>query len=180
MDIFILIICGLGFLLSGFLLYGSYLNKKRNREEKIAGTYKKPSSAKWFGWSIYAIGIIAIGYWMFHSVHSNTGGLSIFIFLIWTVLGGLPMVQGPKHMKFADSPEKSEVVKVISKASNTGGSDVAIVTTYFVSFEFPDGNRKNFSVNIAQYNTILENEVGLLTYKEHGNDLMFINFQRQA
>ena len=80
-------------------------------------------------------------------------------------------------MKLIDSPTKSEAVRVISKTSKTDGSYAIVSTSYFVSFEFPDGTRKNVSVDVNQYNSIAENEMGTLTYKEHKNDLMFIGFE---
>ena len=177
MDTAIFIVCGLGILLSVFLLYGVYLNKKRNKDKNLPGIKRK----SWIGWSIYGLGVLALGYWVFYSysVHSKTGGLSSPCFIIWTILGGWLMVKVPKRMKLIDSPEKSEVVKVISKTAKTDGNYVVVGTSYFVSFEFPDGDRKNFSVNVNQYNSVAESETGTLTYKGHDNDLMFIHFQRQ-
>lgn len=65
--------------------------------------------------------------------------------------------------------------KVLSKSFSVGGRYAH--TFCFISFEFFDGTRKNFSTNINQYNTIIENEEGLLTYKENGNNIWFIDFQ---
>ena len=73
--------------------------------------------------------------------------------------------------------EKSETVKVISKASNMSGVYGATTTYFYVSFEFPDETRKNFQVEVKQYNSIAESETGILTYKEQKNDLMFIDFK---
>ena len=76
---------------------------------------------------------------------------------------------------------------MFSKTTETSGGDsipngegyytVPVTTSHFVSFEFPDGFRKNFSVDVNQYNSVAENEAGILTYKEHKSNLMFIDFR---
>ena len=84
---------------------------------------------------------------------------------------------------------RSSIVKtnatVVSRASEfrrssgrTGGRPLG--GTHFLSFEFPDGTRKNFKVDVTQFNTIIENETGILTYRECGDWLRFVDFQRQV
>jgi hypothetical protein len=52
------------------------------------------------------------------------------------------------------------------------------VTNFFITFELNDGRRMNFSVDAGQFNLIIENDTGTLTYKEQGNLLLFIDFRR--
>ena len=78
-------------------------------------------------------------------------------------------------------PNLDTPAKVISRTSEEtsygkGGRNVS--TNYFIAFELPDGTRKNFEVKIDQYNTILEDETGTLTYRESGTYLFFGTFQR--
>ena len=78
------------------------------------------------------------------------------------------------------TPQKLESAKVISKATKIGGSGAYISTKYFVTFEISNGNRKIFQSNLEQFNGVTENETGTLTYKEHENDLMFIDFKSDS
>ena len=48
---------------------------------------------------------------------------------------------------------------------------------YFVSFVLPDGSKKKFEIDIYQYQSISENGIGILTYKEKSEHLLFISFQ---
>jgi len=80
-------------------------------------------------------------------------------------------------------PEESMPAVVISKTSEiskTLGNASRIDTAYYIAFRFPDGSRKNFSVDVNAYNTAMENDTGELTYKQRGGDLLFIRFQPQA
>lgn len=182
----ILIIVGVVLLILGMLaMYGSKINKKSSllidpaKVSSEPSEQKKKRSAMGFGWSTYAIGVIAIGYWVFksYSVGSSLVALAIIIFILWAVFGARIMSQIPRVEKLKYSPEKSEVVKVISKVFKVSGSYSHTRTNYFFSFEFPDGTRKNFPVDVKQYNSVAENETGTLIYKEHKNDLMFIDFK---
>jgi|GEM_PF-2734832 len=48
---------------------------------------------------------------------------------------------------------------------------------FYVSFVFPDNSKKKFEVDIYQYQSIFENGIGILTYKEKSEHLLFISFQ---
>jgi len=155
-----------------------------------------------FGWLIYITGIIAIGIAIgFLTSISEFAAISLmFLLFVWFFL--FPFIATKKAVKKAripleeliNSPEQIEIVKVFKKATEmSGGNFIAgddgngtasfttpVITLFFISFEFPDGARKNFSVDVNQYNCIAENETGTLTYKKHKNDLMFIDFQSQS
>jgi len=80
-------------------------------------------------------------------------------------------------------PEIKESVKVISKTNEVSrayGSNEEVKTTHYISFQFPDGSRKNFEVDVSTYNIILENDFGILKYKEMDNTLYFVDFQAEV
>ena len=52
-------------------------------------------------------------------------------------------------------------------------------SSFLVSFEIEDKGRKNFSLDMARFNLLNENDVGILTYKEEGNTLFYIDFKVQ-
>lgn len=116
--------------------------------------------------------------------------LGILGCIVLILLGGLvPLAVHQVHsnaIAFRSSPKLTTQAKVLSKTfetdysydSESGSSSKQ--EQHFIGFEFSDGRRKNFVVGVAQYNTILENEVGILIYKEHKNRLYFVDFQCQA
>ena len=148
--------------------------------KKISDADKnKPTSEmnlKWLGWSIYAIGAIAIGYWWIW-IEGGEGRFRALIFLVWTILGGILLVQLPKEIGLDKAQETSEIAKVISKASKTDGSGAYVGSTFYVGFEISNGTRKNFKLNIRQYNSVMEGETGKLTYKEYKDALSFVDFK---
>lgn len=81
--------------------------------------------------------------------------------------------------QFTASPEIKTFAKVISKYQPTS-SRKSFSSMLSIAFEFPDGSRKNIKVlSSDSFNTILEKEEGLLTYKEFHGTLHFINFEPQ-
>ena len=104
------------------------------------------------------IGFLEINFW---------GGFAIWF--IWTVIGVIILIFTSESVR---APEQTEIVTVVSKATQTWSAG----TYYFVSFEFPDGHRKNFMMNVNQYNSVVEKEVGTLTYKDLKKP-MFIGFK---
>ena len=77
--------------------------------------------------------------------------------------------------------EMQASVKVITKTTQISGTRFSTGTSYYVSFEFSDGDRINFPANISLYNTVVENDEGMLTYKEFPDGgLIFVDFQRTS
>ena len=88
-------------------------------------------------------------------------------------------------------PQMEAPVKVLSKAFSNSVAATgktrrpnAGTTHFYVSFLFPDGSRKNVDVCIDVYNTIMENETGILTYKlqpekfvKVRGEIIFVNFK---
>ena len=59
------------------------------------------------------------------------------------------------------------------------GGEYAVVSIHTITFEFENKSRIVLHVQLQQYNQILENDIGILTYKENQGQLIFINFERQ-
>ena len=83
-------------------------------------------------------------------------------------------------------PRYSVQAKVFAKTTNTSGggtsyagngqfSSDSATTKHFVAFEF-DGRRENFAVIASVYNTVNENDMGVLEYRDRHGTLEFINF----
>lgn len=92
-----------------------------------------------------------------------------------------------KQSKNAEkSPNIQTHAKVICKNSvatsyRPGMQDyVYVYDTLSITFETQDGRRLVFSVTQEQYSQYLENDIGVLSYKECDGQLFFINFERQA
>jgi len=88
-----------------------------------------------------------------------------------------------KHNRIDSLPKLTTSAKVITKTSAVSkgyGENQTINTIYYVAFQFPDNSRNNFCVDINTYNTVIENDTGLLTYKQSGNNLFFVSFEPQS
>ena len=136
---------------------------------------------------LFVYGLISVGRFTFHSFQSATDAniiFSIFMVGLFTFLSlffGL-MILSPifKAMAFADAENIIASVKVISKTTKTSVTTGSGSTKHHIAFEFPDGTRKNFEIAVEVANTILEGESGTLTYRESGQHLFFVGFERQT
>ena len=142
---------------------------------------------------VFAVGAIVLGggAWLsrmfLNDVVVGEGLLyrNLFVLFISWFLIMLPItifafyVTRPNAMETAvDSVHEVKVqAKAISKATKAHGSAAIMSTNYYISFEF-NNRRANFEVDVTQYNTILENEIGTLTYKEDGEEFIFVDFKR--
>ena len=97
-----------------------------------------------------------------------------------SIIGGILIIYIPIHRDrlLAKSPEQITQAKLISKSTAIRGGYV--FAFYYFTFEMPDTSRKVFQVNGEQYNTVLENEMGDLIYKEHKTLKQFLNFKRNV
>lgn len=87
-------------------------------------------------------------------------------------------------------PEKQMSGKIISKemisstfGSNSAdfGGEIETIHNYKVIFEITDSDRKVFLTNSNLYSMVLENDYGIITYKEFPDgSLVMIDFQRNA
>ncbi|MCC2670629.1 MAG: hypothetical protein K0Q72_3100 [Armatimonadetes bacterium] len=67
-------------------------------------------------------------------------------------------------------PVLTEQARVVSKRTETGGSVSSntggrVYTTYFVTFQFPSGERREFSMAGRDSGTLVEGDEGELTYQ---------------
>ncbi|WP_353894474.1 DUF2500 domain-containing protein [Proteinivorax hydrogeniformans] len=95
----------------------------------------------------------------------------IFAIVIITIV--VRLVKGGRQW-IADnnSPVLNEKVKVVTKRTNVsrygGGTHSRRgrnVTTYFVTFEFEGGERKEFKVKDEEYGKLVEGDEGYLTFQ---------------
>jgi len=111
-------------------------------------------------------------------------GGAIVVLVVYSVKTGRKAIALRKQ--FAFCPILTATVRVLSKTSNTsytrsGTRTVNVGSSYYVSFEFQDRSRKNFwIVDVAVFNTIVENEIGALSYKEYEGNTLFVGFRPQA
>ena len=104
------------------------------------------------------------------------------VFLVFGVL----MIYGVKVSNDVEknTPVVNVFVRVFSKLTEQDVGGVGGATTtkyrYFVVFEFPDGNRVKLTVDLAQYALLVENDTGVLEYKDFPGHPRFISFTRQA
>jgi len=133
---------------------------------------------------ICIIGLLVAG-WGFQD---NSGsfavivGSAILLFGIVVFVGGIIIKRTPSSVVAAS---------VFAKTLKTSDGDPSYIgnglfttdevsTKHFISFEF-DNRRESVEVPVSLYNTLAENDVGLLEYKDlPGSGFEFISFQRQA
>lgn len=65
-------------------------------------------------------------------------------------------------------------VKVISKTQE----HQSLATKHYITFEFEDGTRKTVHSNIQLYGSILEGEIGTLSYREYLNYAYVVDFKK--
>ena len=70
------------------------------------------------------------------------------------------VVQG--GVKVAKAPLIPRAAVVRSKRSETSGGSESTGTSYFATFEFPDGSREEFSVTPALYSQLADRDAGVL------------------
>jgi len=117
------------------------------------------------------------------------GGITIAILILGLVVV-TPILSHRFYSNYYDKlPKFTARARVISKATNTSGGRTSstgysvytseIVSEHFVSFEF-NNRRENVYVDVSWYNTLVENETGVLSYKETDEEFIFIDFKRDA
>ena len=93
---------------------------------------------------------------------------SVAIIFVICAVAALPYKTAQKNAKPVETP-----AKVFSKAMNNG----RYMSSYYIAFLLPGGKRKNFIVSVEQYNTVAENEEGILTYKKYKRQIWFVSFR---
>ena len=73
----------------------------------------------------------------------------------------------------------SKSIDIIESLGGPGTFSGKITKTFYaVCFDFPNRNKKTFELDMYQYRSISEDEIGILTYKEKGKNRVFISFKR--
>ena len=100
--------------------------------------------------------------------------LLLFILAITFIVSfGIPFLKKMKEKKENCSKAvQAKTAKVISKRNS--GIMSSTPNVCFVLFEFEDGNRKEFSINLNVSAIIVENDIGILTFQ----GTKFIDFER--
>ena len=99
----------------------------------------------------------------------------VFLFVIGTFIG--IAVRGiMEWSKNSNSPRIPEQARVVAKRTYTSGNtgDASASTTYYITFEFLSGDRKEFYVPYREYGMIAEGDDGVLTFQ----GTRFISFER--
>ncbi|WP_350342307.1 DUF2500 domain-containing protein [Proteinivorax tanatarense] len=95
------------------------------------------------------------------------------IFLIMVIMIVIRVIKaGRKWVADSSSPVLSEKARVITKRTDVSSYGRGAqshgrrnFTTYFVTFELPDGERKEFKVKDKDYGTLVEGDEGYLTFQ---------------
>ena len=111
-------------------------------------------------------------------------GVTTFGCMVWGIIKMLTLMASFKketdiYFNAVEHRDHAYVLSKMTQQSISDSDDDTIYTTYHVSFEFFDGQRKSFTLDISQYNAVFEGEMGLLTYKQNGNRLFYGNFHPQ-
>ena len=132
------------------------------------------------------IGILLVGVGLLFT----EGGL-LFLLISFGALSFIVALIGIyNHTAEKNAPLITVQARVFAKTTKTSGGDTyqigdgqfssdSITTKHYISFEF-DKRRENFEVDVTVYNTVLENDKGVLEYKDIQGVLKFISFQRQV
>ena len=147
----------------------------------------------WLGWiaiSVFvASGIYGIYYHIaFPDSNFSVNNMLFFWLPIWAGAGGLIVavvytlssrnVEEKFALKHATLHENRPAT-VVSKTSEVSGNSLRIKTEYYVTFNV-DGYNVTFDFPSHKYNGFASGQAGLLSYKEYGEHLFFINFNCQV
>ncbi|OJU10183.1 MAG: hypothetical protein BGN88_09280 [Clostridiales bacterium 43-6] len=109
-----------------------------------------------------------------------TGVLFLIILLIFTpVLFIRFKKKVDAKNAYLTLPEQNAPATVLNKSEKVVGDKYSTGTVFYITFEMPDGERKNFQVIHDKYATIEKDDVGTLIYKEGNGFLFFVDFKRK-
>ena len=98
------------------------------------------------------------------------GFFSLFIVIFVIAAGIILFTMGKGIAEWANNNRKpvlTDMSKAVAKRTHVwgGGNNTSASTSYFITFEFENGERHEFAVKSKQYGMIAEDDVGLLTYQ---------------
>ena len=90
----------------------------------------------------------------------------IFLIVVGVVVYKL-VNAGKTFAENSASPTQTVPAKVVARRTSTSGghNDTAVTTTHFVTFELPDGQRRELKVTGPQYGQLVEGDQGTLTHQ---------------
>jgi hypothetical protein len=118
---------------------------------------------------------------MSFAVSDNNFSILFIIFgILFVIVVGLILVIVARSVmewgKNNNSPKVSAKAKIVAKRYNIhGGHEAKVYTSsYYVTFEFATGDRKEFAVPPQEYGLLAEGDVGTLTFQ----GTRYISFER--
>ena len=81
------------------------------------------------------------------------------------IIGGVAIFGITRWVMYMKSPIEIAHVKIVSKRLAVSGSKNGSSTSYYVTVEFDDGTRKEFSTSGKNYSMVADNDSGQITYK---------------
>jgi Protein of unknown function (DUF2500). len=106
--------------------------------------------------------------------------LFLFMDVVWYPASIFIIQRTIYKMRFNAIPEQKTsaklILKTVLRTAVFTGKVIIPTTRLCVAFEFSDRTRKDFTVPHEIYNTVLENESGVLVYKEQGKYRYFVKF----
>jgi len=115
------------------------------------------------------------------SYDMSYGFFIIFVILFASVFG-LIIVMAVRGIiqwgKNNNSPKIPAEAKIVAKRLNVGGGGInnsMSSTSYYATFEFSTGDRKEFRVPFGEYGLLAEGDAGILTFQ----GTRYISFERK-
>lgn len=94
----------------------------------------------------------------------NDGFFTVFYLVAALVVGTFVFIVGSlvwRGVSNLNSPKEQWSGKVVAKRQQVSGSNDSTSTAYFVTFETPAGERREFAVKGRQYGQLVEGDQGL-------------------
>lgn len=131
------------------------------------------------GWLASTVSIIFLGDVTYVFYVLVLAGIGILISCVRVLVRVHTIIVGTAaEIAIFDNAVEHKVYAIaVSKLYQSIGDATSPEGIHYVSFDMQNGRRESFAVHAMQYNSILENERGLLTYKQNKNRFFFIAFQ---
>lgn len=115
------------------------------------------------------------GFWFF----SGFSVIFTVMFILITTIFAITIIRNVRTgIKNNNSPKETLSVQVVSKRTHnwSNGTNMhrSARTSYYVTFELENGERKELHVNGRTYGEIVEGDVGMLTFQ----GTRYLNFER--
>ena len=107
-------------------------------------------------------------------IKATTGTELVFFFYFSAFLSFYFMFYFSREIKLAKLPALTSKVILIEKIKEDHRSS----SIYYLSFELEDGKRKLFNVKRETYTKFLQDEKGIITYKEDDTLIELISFKK--